>query len=213
MSDKTLVIGVLASGRGSNLQAIIDAIEGGGLEAKIGVVLSNKKNAHALQRAKRHHIPFQYVDPKDCPSREIYDTILLGLLKTHQVELVVLAGYMRLLTSELVRPYQGRIINVHPSLLPAFPGLHAHQQALDYGVKVSGCTIHFVDEEMDHGPVIAQASVPVFSGDKESSLSERILREEHRLLPKVIQEYSEGRLCVEGRIVQNRSDPQIEVIQ
>lgn len=213
MSDPPLVIGVLASGHGSNLQAIIDAIESGNLKAKVGVVLSNKKEAHALKRAKTHHIPFHFVDFKDCPSREGYDTILLDLLKAHHVELLILAGYMRLLTSTLVRPYHGRIINVHPSLLPAFPGLHAHRQALAYGVKVSGCTIHFVDEEMDHGPVIAQTAVPVVFGDDEASLAERILVEEHRLLPKVIQQYSEGRLRVEGRLVQDGTSDEIEVNQ
>lgn len=213
MSDPPLVLGVLASGHGSNLQAIIDAIEAGNLKAKVGIVLSNKKKAHALKRAKHHHIPFRYLDPKVCPSREGYDTILLDLLKTHHVELLILAGYMRLLTSTLVKPYHGRIINVHPSLLPAFPGLHAHRQALAYGVKVSGCTIHFVDEKMDHGPVIAQVAVPVFFGDNESSLSERILVEEHRLLPRVIQQYSEGRLRVEGRLVQDGASDEIEVIQ
>ncbi len=200
-AGKILVIGVLASGRGSNLQAIIDAIESGRLLARIGIVLSNKKEAHALKRAKTHQIPSVFVDPGGCPSRKSYDNLLYNTLKAHHVEFVVLAGYMRLLTSQLIGPYCGRIINVHPSLLPSFTGLHAQRQALAYGVKVSGCTIHFVDEEMDHGPVIAQATIPVCEGDTESILADRILVEEHRLLPEVIQQYAEGRLSIEGRVV------------
>lgn len=194
-------LGLLASGRGSNLQAIIDAIEAGVLAAEMGVVLSNKKEAEALERAKQHGIPAVFVDPKDHASRETYDGVLCETLKKNHVELVVLAGYMRLLTSSLITPYQGRIINIHPSLLPAFPGLQAQRQALVYGVKVSGCTVHFVDEKMDHGPVIAQAAVQVMEDDNESALAERILLEEHRLLPKVIQYYAEGRLKIEGRRV------------
>jgi len=201
MSEKPLVLGILASGRGSNLQAVIDAIEMGSLAARIGLVVSNKENAEALARAKKHDIPTFFSDPKAAASREAYDGILCDALKQHQVELVVLAGYMRLLTAAFVSPYREHIINIHPSLLPAFPGLHAQRQALAYGVKVSGCTIHFVDEKMDHGPVIAQAVVPVTEQDTESSLADRILHEEHRLLPKVIQWYAERRLTIEGRHV------------
>lgn len=202
MSDR-LILGVLASGRGSNLQAVMDAISAGALRAKIGVVMSNKKEAPALDRAKAQGIPAYHFDPRDYPSREAYDTVLLEHFRTHGVGLVVLAGYMRLLTPELVRPYLGRMINIHPSLLPAFPGLHAPRQAIEYGVKVSGCTIHFVDEKMDHGPVIAQAAVPIQPGETEETLAERILIEEHRLLPAVIQWFAEGRLSIEGRIVRD----------
>ena len=201
ISGKRLVLGILASGRGSNLQAIIDAIEEGELCAEIGVVLSNKKEAQALQRAQKYQIPAISINPKRHPSREAYDAAVCEALEAHHVDLVVLAGYMRLLTRQLLGPFEGKIINIHPSLLPAFPGLNAQRQALAYGVKVSGCTVHFVDEEMDHGPIIAQSSVSVLEDDTESSLSERILVEEHRLLPEVIRRYEKGMLAVEGRIV------------
>ncbi|MBI3805052.1 MAG: phosphoribosylglycinamide formyltransferase [Nitrospirae bacterium] len=195
------VLGVLASGRGSNLQSILEAIEQGKLAARVGVVLSNKKDAPALERAARHDIPFCFIDPAHYPDRKQYDAALLQQLKGHGVELIVLAGYMRLVTPILIEAYRDRIMNIHPSLLPAFPGLHAHRQALEYGVRVSGCTIHFVDEEVDHGPIIAQAAVPIFEGDTEEQLSERILAEEHRLLPRVIQLYADGKLKLEGRKV------------
>jgi len=200
-SGKVGRIGVLASGRGSNLQAIIEAIEAKNLHAEIALVLSNKQEAQALQRAKSHQIPALFIDPKKHASREAYDATLCESLQDYQVDLVVLAGYMRLLSPSLIAPFAGRIINVHPSLLPAFPGLNAHRQALAYGVKQSGCTIHFVDEKMDHGPIIAQSSVPVLEGDTEESLSRRILLEEHRLLPESIRRYFAGELVVEGRIV------------
>ncbi len=200
-SVEPLVIGVLASGRGSNLQSIIDAIEQGTLAARIGVVLSNKKQAPALERAEGHRIPAIFIDPSLYQDRSEYDGAIIQSLQRHHVALVVLAGYMRLLTHLLITQYPNRIINIHPSLLPAFPGMHAHRQALAYGVKVSGCTIHFVDEKVDHGPIIAQASVPVLDGDDEESLSERILLEEHRLLPKVLQLYADGKVRVDGRKV------------
>lgn len=209
ISGKRLILGILASGRGSNLQAIIDAIEAEKLCAEIGIVLSNKKEAQALQRAQDHQIPAVFIDPRSHPSREAYDKALRQSLKAHHVDLVVLAGYMRLLTAQLVAPFEGKIMNIHPSLLPAFPGLHAQRQALAYGVKVSGCTVHFVDEEMDHGPIIAQTTVPVLEDDTESSLSERILAEEHRLLPEVIRRYGKGLLAVEGRVV-HENRPQRE---
>ncbi|MFQ5779579.1 MAG: phosphoribosylglycinamide formyltransferase, partial [Nitrospiria bacterium] len=145
MSKTAVVLGVLASGRGSNLQAIIDAIEAGKLSARIGVILSDKKDAQALERAKKHGIPSCFVDPSHYPNRSLYDAELARLLKAHQSELVVLAGYMRILTVQLMNAYRDCIINIHPSLLPAFPGLHAQRQALSHGVKVSGCTVHFVD--------------------------------------------------------------------
>ncbi len=196
-----LVLGVLASSRGSNLQAILDAIGQGQLRAQVGVVISNHKEAKALARARSFQIPAVFIDPSLYPSRSEYDAALVQVLKAHQVELVVLAGYMRLLTAVLIEPYRGRTINIHPSLLPAFPGLHAQAQALAYGVKVSGCTVHFVDEEVDHGPIVAQVNVPVLEGDTEESLSARILEQEHRLLPRVIQLYADGKLRIEGRKV------------
>jgi phosphoribosylglycinamide formyltransferase-1 len=198
---QNVILGVLASGRGSNLQAMIDATNRGELAARVGVVISNKRECLALQRARQHQIPALFIDPSSYPDRNAYDAALAQSLKAHQVELVVLAGYMRLVTPMLIELYRNRIINIHPSLLPAFPGLHAHRQAITYGVKVSGCTVHFVDEQVDHGPIIAQVAVPVLDGDTEEHLSERILAEEHRLLPQVLQLYVEGRLKIEGRQV------------
>ncbi len=196
-----LMLGVLASGRGSNLQAILDAIRHGQLRAEVGVVISNHKEAEALARARSLPIPDVFIDPSLYASRSDYDAALVQVLKAHQVELVVLAGYMRLLTPALIGPYRNRIINIHPSLLPAFPGLHAQAQALAYGVKVSGCTVHFVDEEVDHGPIVAQTAVPVLEGDTEESLSARILEQEHRLFPCMLQLYADGKLRIEGRKV------------
>jgi len=200
-ASSPLVLGVLASGRGSNLQAITDEIEAGRLTARIALVLSNKADSLSLERARKHGIPSLFVDPKQHERREDYDEALLKALQAHQVELVILAGYMRLLTGHLVKPFHNRMINIHPSLLPAFPGLHAQRKALAYGVKLSGCTVHFVDEEMDSGPIIAQTTVPVLDGDTEEILAERILVEEHRLLPWVIQRIADGDLTVDGRRV------------
>ncbi len=211
-NSSPLILGVLASGRGSNLQALIDAIELGRLQARIAVVLSNKKEAQALERARKHGIDAVFLDPKDHDSREAYDEALLRNLQEHEVDLLVLAGYMRLLSPALVAPMPGRIVNIHPSLLPAFPGLQAQGQALAYGVKVSGCTVHFVDEKMDHGPIIAQATVPVLQSDTESSLTERILVEEHRLLVEVVQGIAEGHLAIEGRHVRIQSKPCTEAL-
>jgi len=211
-ASHTLVLGVLASGRGSNLQALIDAIEAGRLPARIAVVLSNKKEAQALERARKHSINGIFIDPKNYESREAYDEAIYRDLKDHRVGLLVLAGYMRLLTPSLVAPFRGRIINIHPSLLPAFPGLNAQRQALAYGVKISGCTVHFVDEQMDHGPIIAQAAVPALQDDTELTLTDRILVEEHRLLVDVVQRFAEGRLAIRGRVVETASPPCTEVI-
>jgi len=207
------VLGILVSGRGSNLQAVIEAIAAGKLDAEIGVVLSNKKHAQALERAEQHGIPAVFVDPGKYPDREAYDAALCERLQAHRVDLVVLAGYIRLISSRLIRPFSGRIINIHPSLLPAFPGLHAQRQALAYGVKWSGCTVHFVDEKMDHGPIIAQAAVPVFEDDREDSLSARILREEHRLLPEAIRRCLAGGLRLEGRVVSAKPDAEEALAQ
>ncbi|MBN4054489.1 phosphoribosylglycinamide formyltransferase [Nitrospira defluvii] len=217
MSDR-LVVGVFSSGRGSNLQAIIDAIEAGRLSARIAVVLSDKKDSQALERARKFKIKAIFIDPKPYENRESYDHACLEALKSCDVELVVLAGYMRILTTHLVAPYRGRMINIHPSLLPAFPGLHAQRQALSYGAKVSGCTVHFVDEEMDHGPIIAQAAVPLREGDTEAALSDRILKEEHRLLVEAIQYYAEGRLEIKDKTVlidrqAFGTDPYTEVVK
>ena len=197
-------LGVLASGRGSNLQAIIDAIEKRSLEAVVAVVISNKADAPALERARRHGVPAIFLDPKATPGREQYDTLLLERLREHDVELIVLAGYMKIVTRVLLDAYPNRIMNIHPSLLPAFPGLTAQKQALDWGVKFAGCTVHFVTEGVDAGPIIRQAGVPVFESDTEETLSARILSEEHRIYTEAIQLFAEGRLSVEGRIVRIR---------
>ena len=208
MPEAKLRVGVLASGRGSNLQAIIDAIEAGKLTARITVVISNKKDAQALERARRHGVTEVFLDPapyKDRPdSREAYDLAVLEVLRKHDVELVVLAGYMKIVTRVLIDAYPNRIMNIHPSLLPSFPGLQAQQQALDWGVKVSGCTVHFVTEGVDTGPIIRQAAVPIQENDTAETLEASILMEEHRIYPEAIQLFADGRLAVEGRRVRIR---------
>jgi len=200
-----LRLGVLASGRGSNLQAIIDAIEAKVLDATIVLVVSNKKDAIALERANRHGIRGLFLDPKSVAGepdlRRAYDEKILEVLKKHEVQLVLLAGYMKIVTAVLIDAYQWRMMNIHPSLLPSFPGLHAQQQALDAGVKVSGCTVHFVTEGVDQGPIIVQTAVPVNENDSVDALSARILEQEHRLYPRAIQLFAEGGLAVEGRKV------------
>jgi phosphoribosylglycinamide formyltransferase-1 len=194
-------IGVLVSGSGTNLQAIIDHIEAKRLDAKIEVVLSNKADAYGLVRAENHGIATEVLDHKQFPSREAYDQAIVDLLRARGVDLVVLAGFMRLLSPVFVKAYSNRIMNIHPALLPAFPGLHVQKKAVDHGVRFSGCTVHFVNEECDEGPIIIQAVVPVFPDDSEESLATRILKQEHRIYPRAIQLYAEGRLRVEGRRV------------
>ena len=198
-------MGVLASGRGSNLQAIIDAIEAGTLAAKIAVVLSNKKDAQALERARRHGLTDVFLDPKPFAgqpdSREAYDRAILDILKKYDVELIALAGYMKIVTPVLIGAYPNRIMNIHPALLPAFPGLEVQKKAIEWGVKITGCTVHFVTEGVDEGPIIIQAAVPVLEGDSADTVTARILAEEHRIYPRAIQLYAEGRLRVEGRRV------------
>ena len=202
---KKVRIGVLASGRGSNLQAIIDAIEAGKVDAKIVLVLSNKKDAMALERARKHGLTDVFLDPKPFAgqpdSREAYDRAVLDVLRKHDVELVLLAGYMKIVTPVLVKAYENRMMNIHPSLLPSFPGLDAQKKALEYGVKLSGCTVHFVTEGVDEGPIIIKAAVPILEGDTPEALAARILVEEHKIYPKAVQLYAEGRLNVSGRVV------------
>jgi phosphoribosylglycinamide formyltransferase-1 len=201
-------VGVLASGRGTNLQAIIDAIDAGKLDAQIAVVISNKKDALALERARKHGLPSVFLDPAPFTgrpdSREAYDRALLDVLRQHDVELVLLAGYMKIVTPVLVKAYENRMMNIHPALLPSFPGLDAQKQALAHGVKVSGCTVHFVTEGVDEGPIIVQAAVPVLEDDTPETLAARILQEEHKIYPKAVQLYAEGRLQVDGRVVRIR---------
>lgn len=194
-------LGLLASGRGSNLQAIIDAIEGGHLGARLAVVVSDRADAQALERARMHGTAAVFVDPRAHPDREAFDRAVMAVLAEHRVELACMAGFMRVLTPFFVKTFTGRIMNVHPALLPAFPGLHAQRQALEYGVKVAGATVHFVDEGVDTGPIILQAAVPVREDDTEERLSARILAEEHRLYPRAIQLFAQGRLQIRGRRV------------
>jgi phosphoribosylglycinamide formyltransferase-1 len=206
MSDnRTVKLGVLVSGNGTNLQAIIDRIESGDLSASVSCVISNKAEAFALERAAKHGIPAVHLGYKGFESRESYDAELVRILREHEVELVILAGFMRILTPVIIDAFQNRIMNIHPALLPAFPGLDAQKQALDYGVKVSGCTVHFVDAGCDTGPIIMQATVQVEEGDTEETLSQRIHKEEHRIYPEAIKLYVEKRLTVAGRVVKIRA--------
>lgn len=194
-------IGVLVSGRGTNLQAIIEAIEEGKIEGKIKIVISDNLDAYALKRAEQYNIETQYINHKEFKNREDYDKKIVETLENKEVELVVLAGYMRILSSYFIKAYKNKIINIHPALLPSFPGLQAQKQAVEYGVKISGCTVHFVDEGMDSGPIILQSAVEVSEDDTEESLAERILKEEHRIYSQAIQLFSQGRLIIKGRKV------------
>ena len=202
---RRLRVAVLASGRGSNLQAIIDAVEAGSLHVQLVAVVSNKRDAQALERARRHRIHDVFVDPKPFTgqpdSREAYDRALLEVLHKHEVELVLLAGYMKIVTPVLIQAFENRIMNIHPSLLPSFPGLEVQKKALEHGVKLAGCTVHFVTAGVDEGPIIIQAAVPVLENDTPETLAARILVEEHRIYPRAVQLFAEGRLRVEGRRV------------
>jgi phosphoribosylglycinamide formyltransferase 1 len=204
MSVKTLShlnLGILASGRGSNFQSIIDEIEKGGLNAKIRLLIVDNPNAFAIRRAGKHGIEFLVIRPKDCKTKDDFYSMITDELRKRNVQLVVLAGFMRIVGKPLIDAFPDRIMNIHPALLPSFPGLHSQKQAVEYGVKISGCTVHFVDEGMDTGPVIMQAAVPVYHKDTEETLSERILKLEHKIYPEAIRLFSEGRLEVQGRIV------------
>ncbi|HPD55629.1 MAG TPA: phosphoribosylglycinamide formyltransferase [Smithellaceae bacterium] len=200
-----LKLGVLISGSGSNLQSIIDHIEKGKLKAVINVVISNNPDAFGLQRAKKHNLPAVVLKQKDFKTREDFDEHLISILRQNHVDLVVMAGFMRIISAAILKAFPNKIMNIHPALLPSFPGLHAQKQAFDYGVKVSGCTVHFVDEGVDTGPIIIQGVVPVHDTDTEETLAERILKEEHRIYPQAIQLYAEGRLTIEGRKVKIKS--------
>ncbi|WNY27513.1 phosphoribosylglycinamide formyltransferase [Methanolapillus ohkumae] len=195
-------ISVLVSGRGTNLQSIIDAIENGQIRnAKISCVISDKKDAYALARAKTHHIPGIFIDPKTFSSRQEFDNRLLEILKENKTDLVLLAGYLRILSDGVISEYKNKMLNIHPSLLPAFPGLHAQKQALEYGVKVSGCTVHFVEPALDKGPVILQKTVPVLPGDSEETLAARILVEENKAYPEAVNLFVENKIKIDGRNV------------
>ena len=201
MTEMKQKLGVLCSGRGTDLQSIIDAIGRGEVNAEIAVVLADKPEAFALERAKRAGIKAVCVNRKQYDGREPFEKALIAELEEAGVTLVVLAGFMRILTPVFVHHFAGRIMNIHPALLPSFPGAHAHRDVLAYGVKVSGCTVHFVDEGTDSGPIILQAAVPVLDGDTEETLGARVLEQEHIIYPQAIQLYCEGRLQVDGRQV------------
>lgn len=196
-----IAVGVLVSGVGTNLQAILDACRAGRIDARVAIVVSNLPGVRALDRARAAGVATVVVDPLAFPDREAFETELVRVLKSSGVELVCLAGFMRLLSPRFLRAFPSRVINIHPALLPAFPGLHGPGQALAYGVKVAGCTVHFVDEGTDTGPVILQAAVPVQAGDDEPALAARILVQEHRLYPRAIDLIARGRVGVEGRRV------------
>jgi phosphoribosylglycinamide formyltransferase-1 len=193
-------LGVLLSGRGSNFEAIADNVATGSIEATIAIVIANRPEARGLLVARERGLPAVCIPSKGL-DRNIYDAMLLEELKRHQVDVVCLAGYMRLLSAGFIREFAGRVLNIHPSLLPSFPGLDAQHQALEHGVKISGCTVHFVDEYLDAGPIILQAAVPVLDGDNVESLSARILKEEHRIYSEAIRIVVRGSLRVEGRRV------------
>jgi len=196
-----LRIGVLASGSGSNLQSIIDRSTDGSLAAEISVVIANVPGAGALERAKQAGIPSRCINHKSFADRQAFDREVVAALQDAGVELVVLAGFMRIISEAFLEAFPLRIINIHPALLPAFPGLHVQKKALDYGVKFAGCTVHFVDGGVDTGPIIIQAVVPVLDDDTEESLAARILREEHCIYPRAIQLFAEGRLKLRERRV------------
>lgn len=194
-------IAVLCSGSGTNLQAIIDNVKSGYIPAEIAFVLSDNKNAFAIERAKSAGIETIVLNPKDYKTREDFDKEVIKRLKKEKVELVVLAGFMRLLSGHFIKEYKDKIMNIHPSLLPSFKGTHGIKDALDYGVKVTGPTVHLVDESLDHGPIILQRCVEVRDGDTEETLLERVHKEEHKIYPEAIKLFVEGKLKLEGRKV------------
>lgn len=199
---KDLKIGVLASGRGSNFQSIIDAIESRYLQnVKISLLVTDNAAAYAIERAQKHGIPHLVLKPKEFDSRDSYYEHVAAELKKRDIGLVVLAGFMRIVGKPLIDQFPNSIMNIHPALLPSFPGLHGQKQAADYGVKISGCTVHFVDEGMDTGPIIIQAAVPVKDDDTEDTLSARILKFEHKIYPEAIRLFAEERLDVRGHTV------------
>lgn len=194
-------IGVLVSGSGTNLQAIIGSIEAGQIDGKICIVVSDNLDAYALKRAGKHNIETRYINFKEFNNREEYDKKIISILKEKDCDLVVLAGYMKILTPYFINAYKNKIMNIHPALLPSFPGLHVQKKAIAHGVKVSGCTVHFVDEGLDSGPIILQKAVKVKEDDSEESLTKRILKEEHNIYPRAIQLFALGRLMIKGRKV------------
>lgn len=201
MTTQKLKLGVLASGSGTNLQSIIDACEAGTIDAQVCVVVSDNENAKALERARNHNIPAFSFTRKSFGSKKEFEDAMLKCLEEHGTELVCLAGYMRIVGATLLEPYAGHMINIHPALLPSFPGLEGQNQAWEYGVKVSGCTVHFVDDKMDNGPIIGQIAVDVREGDTAETLQKRILEQEHKLYPHCIQLIAKSKVKIEGRKV------------
>nr|WP_319375157.1 phosphoribosylglycinamide formyltransferase [uncultured Methanoregula sp.] len=197
-------IAVIASGRGSNFQAVVDAIGAGQIPATCVALITDNPKAYAIERAEKVGIPRVVIDYASFPSREVYERALLAAMQDTRADLFVLAGYMRILGSAIVRAFPGKMVNIHPALLPSFTGLHAQRQAVQYGVKIAGCTVHFVDESLDGGPIILQRWVPVLDDDDEDSLAERILKQEHIAFPEAIQLFCEGRLEIVGRKVVTR---------
>lgn len=198
-------LGILISGRGSNFEAIANSIARCKLDAEIAIVISNRANAPGLEIARQRGIPLRVIASVGM-EREAYDRMLIEELQTHEVDLVCLAGFMRLLSANIIRAFPNRVLNIHPSLLPAFTGLDAQRQALEYGVRITGCTVHFVDEFLDSGPIVIQAAVPVLENDTVDSLSARILTQEHLIYPKAIGYIVDGRVTVEGRRVTIREE-------
>lgn len=194
-------LAVLVSGRGTNLQAILDAAARGSLQMEVVGVFSDKPEPYAFQRAKKHGIPAVFVDPISYPNREEYDAALARKVRSFRPDTIALAGFMRILTPTFLKAFQGRVVNIHPALLPAFPGLEGQRQAIDYGVHYSGCTVHFVEAKMDSGPIILQSVVPVYQSDTLETLTKRILAKEHLTYPAALQLLAEERLKVQGRRV------------
>jgi len=201
MPSEKFKLAVLVSGRGSNLQAIIDSIEKNNLAAEISLILSNVPDSYALQRGKKHGLESIFLDPKSFSNRDDYEKQMIELLQTKSIDLVCLAGFMRILGKKFIDAFSGKIINIHPSLLPAFPGLNVQEKALQHGVRFSGCTVHFVNEEVDGGAIISQAVVPILDADDTQSLSDRILEQEHIIYPEAIRLIIEDRLELSGRRV------------
>jgi phosphoribosylglycinamide formyltransferase-1 len=197
-------IAVLASGRGSNFQAVIDAISAGKIPAQCVALITDNPKAYAIERAQKAGVPTAVIDYSTFPSREVYEKALLSSMQQQDADLFVLAGYMRILGKGIVRAFPAKMVNIHPALLPSFTGLHSQRQALEYGVKVAGCTVHFVDEHLDCGPIILQRCVPVLEDDDEEALAERILAEEHIAFPEAIRLFCEDRLEITGRTVRVR---------
>ena len=202
MNNTHINIAVLVSGRGSNLQAIIDNIENGTIpNASVSLVISDIKDAYAMERSKNHGIDAIFVDPSSYTGKAGFESKILHFLEEYNIGLILLAGYMRVVGPTLLDPFKGRMINIHPALLPSFPGLHAQQQAFDHGVKVSGCTVHFVDEGVDTGPIIIQKCVLVLEDDTQDTLASRILEQEHRIFPEAVRLFVRGKLSIEGHKV------------